>query len=259
MFHRRTLRLALVASLLAVVAACGGGTPAAPALTDPNEILAESMASLKDVKTVEFTGGLTGSIKAEGLGDFDLSSATLNGALDIPGKKAKFSFKAPTLLNSEVDALLVDDAAYYRLSGALAMIAGGASDKYIKTEVSDSGGTGIGDDADVDAQIDEFKEQLGKLPNAPTKEADERCGDQDCYHIRIQASAADLGELSPDAAAVGDGDMTIDLWVRKNDLRPGKLALAVSSTQTGNIGVTLEFKYDVSVTVEAPPADQVQS
>ena len=51
----------------------------------------------------------------------------------------------------------------------------------------------------------------------------------------------------------------MDLWVRKNDLRPGKLSLSVNSPETGNIGLTLEFKYDGPVSVEAPPADQVQS
>ena len=259
MSRQRSLRLMLAVSVIAVVAACGGGAPAAPALTDPEEILTQSVASLKDVTTVEATGGLTGSVNAEGMGSFDLSNSTISAALDVPGKKGEFHFSAPTLLNSTLDAILLEDAAYYKVGGALAMLAGGASDKWIKSEIPEASGEPVTDPEEVDKAIDEFEAALDKLPNPPTKEADEKCGDQDCYHIKIAATAEELSQLSPEAASVGDGDLTLDLWVRKNDLRPGKLSVSVNSPETGNVGLTLDFKYDGPVSVEAPPADQVES
>ncbi len=69
-------------------------------------------------------------------------------------------------------------------------------------------------------------------------------------------SAADLKALDP---TVGDqeGDFSLDLWTRKNDQRPAKLAMTITTPETGTIGMTFEFKYDVPVSVEAPPADQI--
>ena len=186
MSRHHLLRLTLAASVIAVVAACAGSAPAAPALTDPEEILTQSVASLKDVSTVEVTGGLTGSVNAEGMGSFDLSNSTISAALDVPGKKGEFHFSAPTLLNSTLDAILLEDAAYYKVGGALAMLAGGASDKWIKSEIPKETGEPVTDPEEVDKAIDEFEAALDKLPNPPTKEADEKCGDQDCYHIKIE-------------------------------------------------------------------------
>ena len=71
--------LAIVASLSVVVAACGAATPLAPTLTDPKEILSTSIVSVKDVKTLEFTGTFSGTVKAAQLGDIDLSTVKLSG------------------------------------------------------------------------------------------------------------------------------------------------------------------------------------
>lgn len=94
------------------------------------------------------------------------------------------------------------------------------------------------------------------MPTPPTKGADEKCGDADCYHVTLKLTAADIKALSPTTTAT-DGDFSLDVWTRKNDLRPAKLAITVTSTQTGTIGLTMDFKYDVTVTVDAPPADQI--
>jgi hypothetical protein len=120
-------------------------------------------------------------------------------------------------------------------------------------------GDPVTDQTEVDKQLDEFKTELDKLPNPPTKQPDEKCGDQDCYHVQIKLSAADIAKLSPEAGSMGatTGDVTIDLWSRKSDLRPAKLALSVTTPETGTIGATFDLKYDVAVDVTAPPADQV--
>src|SRR5262245_56312894 len=101
--------------LVVVLGACSS-TPAAPALTDPKDILTKAAASLTDVKTFEFTGSFTGSVKAEQLGDFDLSSMTLAGAVDVPNKKAKVTLDAPSLMGTKIDALLLDMTAYYKIA-----------------------------------------------------------------------------------------------------------------------------------------------
>ena len=56
---------------------------------------------------------------------------------------------------------------------------------------------------------------------------------------------------------VGEGTATIDIWSRKSDLRPAKIQISVTSPESGTVGATFDFKYDVTVNVSAPPADQV--
>jgi hypothetical protein len=234
---------AIIAILSLVISACNAGATNAPALTDPKEILTQSLLSLKDLKTVEITGSLTGTLQAAELGGtLDLSSTKITAAVDVPNQKAKFNIDAPSLMSTKLDALVVDGFAYVG--------------KYAKTEVPTASGQPVTDTAEIAKQVDEFKAQLDKLPNPPTKEADEKCGDQDCYHTQIKVSAADMAKLSPDTAST-NADVTVDLWSRKSDLKPAKLQLTVTSPEIGTVGATFDFKYDVPVDVTAPPADQV--
>ena len=257
MTRRPLLLIASIAAALSLVIAACSSTPAAPALTDPKEILTQSLLSLKDVKTVEVVGSLSGELQVAELGGtLDLSSTTIAAAADIPNEKAKFVIDAPSLLGTKLEALVVDGVAYVKMEGPLAGMAGLEAGKYVKQEVPEASDKPLNDPAELDKQIDEFQKQLDELPNPPTKEADEKCGDQDCYHVQIKASAEDMAELDPDAAAM-TGDATIDLWARKSDLRPAKIQISVATPDMGTIGVTLDFKYDGAVDVSAPPADQV--
>ena len=248
--------VALMATASLVLAACGAQTPALPALTDPKEILTESLLSLKDLKTVEVTGTFTGSVTLPELGALDLSTVKISAAADIPGKKAKFSLDAPTVLGTRIDALLVDTIAYYKIAGPLAMMAGGSADKFTQVNVPQESGKPVTDVAELAKQIDEFNALLDKLPTPPTKEADEKCGDQDCYHVTLNLTAADIKTIDPTATAT-DGEFSLGLWTRKNDRLPAKLSLSVTAPEIGTVGMNFDFKYGGSVSVEAPPADQI--
>jgi hypothetical protein len=253
--RRFGLIFALVAMTSLVLAACNS-TPAAPLLSDPKEILTETIVSLKDLKTVEFTGSFTGTVQAAELGgSLDLSSVKLSGALDIPNKKAKFNLDAPALLGTKIDALVIDDVAYYKVAGMLAGMLGATPDKYTKAEVPQSSGEPMTDPAEIAKAVDEINAALDKLPKPPTKGADEKCGDQDCYHVTIALTAEDLKSLDPTAGAAGD--VSFDVWTRHSDRLPAKLTISIASPEIGTIGMTMEFRYGVSVSVDAPPADQV--
>ena len=248
--------VALFATSSLVLAACGAQTPALPALTDPKEILTESVLSLKDLKTVEVTGSFTGSITIPEMGALDLSTVKISAAADIPGKKAKFSLDAPTVLGTKIDAILLDNVAYYKIAGMLGTMLGGSATKFTKIDVPQASGKPVTDVAEIAKTIDEFKTLLDKLPTPPTKGADEKCGDQDCYHVTLKLTAADLKALDP-TAPEADGDFSFDLWTRKNDRLPAKIALSITSPEMGTVGMTFELKYGASVSVEAPPADQI--
>jgi hypothetical protein len=257
--RRFALILAALASTTSLVLAACGGAPAAPAVTDPKEILTQTVLSLKDVKTIEMTGSMTGTLQAAELGGtLDLSSVKINAALDIPNQKGKVNVDAPTVLGTKVDAIFVDGAAYLKVDGLLSsmMGAGLTPGKYTKTDIPKSSGEAVTNPAEIAKGVDAFKAALDKLPTPPTKGPDEKCGDQDCYHVTLKVTAADLATLGSDAGAF-DGEMSIDVWSRKSDVRPAKVAFSMTSSQIGTIGMTFEFKYDVNVAVDAPPADQI--
>jgi hypothetical protein len=260
-FMLSLVAIASVASLL--LAACGAQAPAAPALTDPKDILTKTILSLKDVKTVELTGTFTGKVTVPNMGALDLSTTTLSAAMDIPGKKAKFSLDAPAVLGTKVDAILLDNVGYLKITGLLAGMAGVTPDKYKKTDIptpstDPSASASAGDAVQVAEAVTKLNEALAKLPTPPTKGADEACGDQQCYHVTLKVTSDDLKSLDPSAASVaGTGDLTLDVWTRKNDLRPAKVVFAITSPDIGTVGITLDLKYDGSVSVSAPPADQI--
>jgi hypothetical protein len=247
--------LLLVVALVALLAACNTA-PAAPALTDPKEIVTKAVTSLTNVKSLEFTGTFSGTVAAQQMGTFDLSTVKMSGAFDIANKAGKFSLDAPSILGTKIDALFVGNTVYYKVAGAPAMMMGGQSDKYTKYDAP----AGSTDDpvkmaTDTAKLVSDLQAALAKLPTPPTKAADEKCGDADCYHVTIALSNADLQSLSGGASV--DGNVTLDLFTRKQDYRPGKLVVSATSTELGTVGMTLELKYDVGVSVQAPPADQV--
>lgn len=248
--------LAVVAILSFVLAACNS-TPPAPALTDPKEIITKGVTSLKDVKSFAFTGTFSGNVTVPQLGAIDLSTVKMAGSVDVTNQKAKFSLDAPPLLGTKVDALVVGNVAYYKVAGLLAaMLPGTAAGKYTKADVPTASGDPSASVADVAKVTAELQAALDKLPTAPTKGADEKCGDQDCYHVTMKLSGTDLGTTLGPAASV-NGDLNVDLWTRKSDYRPAKIAFAATSPDIGSFGMTLELQYDVSVDVSAPPADQI--
>ena len=249
------LPLAVIATLSLLLAACGG-PPAAPALTDPKEIVSKGVASLATAKSIEFTTTFSGTVKAEQLGSFDLSTVKMTGALDIANKTAKFNLDAPGIAGSKIDAILVGNTAYYRVGGALALVTGGSADKYTKVAVPDAStnpeAAALQDPTKLVAQV---TQALAQLPVQPTKAADERCGDADCYHVSLAMTQDQLQALTPGASV--DGSFTLDLFTRKQDYRPARIALTANTTEMGTFGMILELRYDVDVSVAAPPADQI--
>lgn len=249
------LPIALVAVLSFALAACSPTPAAAPALTDPTEIVTKGVTSLADVKSFEFTATFTGSVTAPQLGNFDLSTIKMAGAVDVPNKKAKFSLDAPTLLGSKLDAILVGDAAYYKVSGAIAAALKGSADKYTKVEVPMGAANPSAAVTDVTKVVAELQAGLAKLPSPLTKGANEKCGDLDCYHVSTVMTAAQLAAIDPTATL--DGDVTVDLWTRTSDYRPAKIGFSITSASLGTFGMAIEIRYDVSVSADVPPADQI--
>jgi hypothetical protein len=248
--RRLLMLLALVASL--AVVACSN-TPAAQALTDPKEILTKSIASLANVKTATIKGTFSGSINAAETGAFDLSTLKVDLAVDIPAKKTRVQVDAPTLMGTNLDMIVADGNVYLKVVGPLASFVGAdATGKYTKTA---SGATVPTEATDPTKAIEEVRAGLDKLPKAPEKLADERCGDQDCYHVKLALTGADLATLGAGDGEIGN--VSLEVWSRKNDLRPAKISFTLDMAAQGTVSGTFEFTYDQGVNISAPPADQI--
>jgi hypothetical protein len=254
---RRPLALTLVAlaAVVAVVLGACQSTPQASPVSDPKVILTNTLTSLKDVKTLEFNGSFTGSAKVPQLGELDLSSMKISGQADIPNMKAKATLDAPSLLGTKIDAILIDTTAYLKVAGPLAIALNASADKWTKIPVPQGSDNPAAVATDPAKAAQDLQAQLDKLPTPPVKQADEKCGDQDCYHVTVHVSAADMKAMDPTSSV--NGDTTLDVWSRKSDFRPAKLAVSVTSVDLGTIGASIDITYDGSVSIEAPPADQV--
>lgn len=261
---RAGLTLACAPLLLALVGACQAALPSAsptpPPLTDPKEILTKSVATLANVKTFHVDADLSGKVTASlggtasgGAGQLDLAGT--KGALDVdvPNKKVHATGSMPALLNSAAEAIVLPDALYYKITGPLSQ-----GDKFSKLPIP-SGATASDSPADPQQAIGQLNEGLAKLPQPPTKLADAKCGDTDCYDVQIKLTAADVQALSPSAAPSGftNGAITLDVFSRKSDLRPARFVAVLSSAELGSVTLALNLVYDVAINVVAPPADQV--
>ena len=253
---RRLLALLVLLGAFAVIAC--QGAPATPALSDPKEILTRTVVSLKDVKTIQVKGELSGTATIPNAGSLDLKGTTLDIATDIAAKAFRLNVSAPSFLGTTADVIVVDNAAYLKVTGpAAAMLGADPGGKYKKTDVPEASGDPGKLAEDPLKAIDEFRTALDKLP-APTKAADEKCGDQDCYHIVLKATDKDLATVSSQASAANTPfTLTIDVYSRKTDLRPARLALGLDAGAQGNGVVTFTMTYDQPVSITAPSADQI--
>lgn len=257
-------RLAACLAVLALVVSACGST--APALTDPKDIVAQSLNTVQAMKSFHLHAALSGSVKIDILGSgnptaVDLQGTTADADVDVTNGKLKASLNAQALFITG-DLIYVGSDAYVK-----AALLG---PKYKKFSLGDILGMIPGaspapstaaPSVDPSAAIQSVKDSLGKLAVPPVKNADEKIGDQDCYKVTITVSQADLAGLTPTLPVVGSGatfNATIEVWVRKNDLRPAQVTIAGTSGTDDNVKLTLTISnIDTPVVIDAPPADQV--
>jgi hypothetical protein len=251
---RRLLLLASAAAL--ALGACTTGATAAPVLTDPREILTQAIATFKNVKSLHLHADVSGQLKIDltksgNPGELDLKGTTADADVDITNKKAHLSFGAPLLLGLTGDIIMIDKTTYTKIS-----LMGPKYSKSESTAASDPASAAT----DPQKVTDELTAFLNQPGVAPTKQADEKCGDRDCYHVSLNLTSDQLGGMSGAlASAAPTGSGTLDIWVQKNDLHPAKLTLAANGGDQGTVAVTLTMSnYDAPVTISAPADAEVQ-
>jgi hypothetical protein len=256
----RRLPLALAAVAALALAGCSA-TPSAPPIADPMDILTRAVEAAQAAKTVHFKADVAGSIALDltgqgSAGPLELTGTALEGDADLAGGNLKASFVAPALVGLSGEVIVIGGDSYLKIS-----LLGG---KYQKSSGTDSP---VGEIGDPKQALADLRKALDDLPNPPTKAPDEKCGDKDCYRVSIAVPATDvggmlggvvgggLGSAAPDLTGSG----TIDVWVARDDLRPARLAIIANGGPAGNLRVTIELtRWDESISISAPPADQVE-
>jgi hypothetical protein len=247
-------RLALLVTVLALGVGACSTTPALSA----KDIINKSLLAMQGVKTAHVQADVTGkvSVNLTGAGSgsqLDIGGTTAAADIDVPGKKTKLTFAVPALLGTSGELIAADNAIYLKLGGLF-----GSGDKYTKLAAPNLGSSGS-TVTDPTKALADLQAGLDKLSTPPSTGADEKCGDADCYHVIVKFTGEDLNRLgSPSPlASPTNGNINLDLFVRKNDFRLGRLVVAASDATTGNVNVTTAFTYDMPVAIQAPSPDQV--
>jgi hypothetical protein len=252
---------AVLAVLALAVAACGTGSTAAPALTDPVAILQAGAASVGEMKTVHVRGVIEGEVSlglgglgggAAGGAPLPLKGTTLDADVDVANSALAAELVAPTLLNMRINLIVVDGSSYLR-----APILTG--DSWVRQPAE--GGIG----GDPGAALQGLSAFLAQPGLQPVKLPDVRCAGTDCYSVQFTVTAQDLadalGSLGSSIPGLSGavGDVTVTVGVRKDNLDLATLSLEVPAGGTTPLTISLELtKVDEPVTIEAPPADQVK-
>ena len=241
----------------ALVAACGGA-PAAPALTDPDEIIVKSFETLQGAKSVHLDVGLTGSLTGDLFGtgsatEFPLDTTKLSGDLDLANDRARLTFDVPALLGLSGEVLVIGETSYVKTSLTGPLYQKSTNDGATEDVPSDP--------AEAIAELRKALEETEGLD--PVKGADVACGEKECYRVDLTLDPSLLSGLGEGAPIPvdelpSDGTATVTFHVEKDTLRLAQLIVTASAAEQGEITMTLTLSnWDESVAISEPPADQV--
>jgi hypothetical protein len=257
--------------LAAIAAGCGGTPSPAATLSDPNEIVTRSISGFQSVQTVHVAATLDGSVNAAALGSLSggsisgltgaikLNGSSLSGDVDIPNRAAHLTATVPNLLGLTLDYILVDGYLYGKVSlGA---------DKYTRTRVSTILPAASGEPSaslDMAGAFGTFKATLDQAGVKATLAGRDKVDGRDSYHIDIKvpndkANQALSSIGSSALAGLSVDSLSIGYWVYVDTLQPARTQVSASSASLGHLDVTVTLtRYDLPVTVTAPPDSQVQ-
>jgi hypothetical protein len=250
--NRRALGLpALLVAVAIVVGACGSS---APAITDPAEILTKAVETLQKAKSVHLDATLEGTAKLDlsGTGqasDLALTGTSLTADLDIANGNSHLNLAVPALLGLTAEVITVGGDTWTKTSLS--------GEKFQKGTASE---TGLPvDTTDPQKVLKDLQDWLAKPEVDPKKLDDASCGSKSCYQVEIDLSAADLKALIPEASGMADGSVVLTILVEKDSLRPFSVAVAASGADLGELNLDVSMsKWDESLSIAAPPADQVE-
>lgn len=248
MHRRRAFNASVLLMTFALLlAACGVGS--GPSLSDPKEILTKAVAAIQAAKSVHLEATVDGTFSADltGTGQssaMNLAGTTLTADLDIAAGNAHVSAGVPALLGLTADIIILGQDTYLKASLT--------GEKYKKSATSTT------QPADPAAALKEVTAFLENPAVTPVKKADAACGSKSCYQIEISMSSTDLASFLP-SDTVQDATIVATMLIEKDTLYPVSATLGLKGSSVGDLTLTIVLKdWDKSVTISAPPADQVE-
>jgi hypothetical protein len=263
--------LSLIAVIVALlVAACGGGPVASP-LTDPTEILQAAATQAASATSVHLdvtadggfevaTGPATTTLSLEG--------STASADLDLAGGDARVTFALPGILDLRGELLVVDGTAYAKTSMT--------GPRYVALPIGGGDSSGAVPSPGAASFVTALTDVLATPGLEPVKGVDAPCGGTTCYTVEIELTADELASLGLGDAAGGldlpipnglpipipdlstIAGVTLTAHVEQDTQRLAGLTIAAQAADAVTANVELHFsKWDESVSIEAPPADQV--
>jgi hypothetical protein len=257
MIRRLPSLLALAATAAVVVAACGA-TPG-PALTDPKEIVTAALKSSEAAKTVHADVIVDGSASVKLPGITAGAPVTLNGTtasadVDLANGALHATFAVPALFGFAGELIVVDGKAYLKTTQT--------GDQFVPTDLDAS----PVDPSDMSGLIDNVGDLLLQDGVTLAKGDDVACGSKSCYTVATTLTTAQIAAMGGSAVTGLPIDLTgatLALTVRVEKDSPNHLAGLTAELKTpGDHSLKLDVtfsKWDGSVSISAPPADQVKS
>jgi hypothetical protein len=251
--------LGLLAALSIIATACSSA--AAPALTDPKEIVTAAVRTAQSAKSVHVDATLDGSIKADLSGSggtgaaISLAGSTAAADVDLTAGNAHATFAVPALLGLSGELIQVGGTSYFKTSLT--------GDKFQSQTTADSLPV---NPTDSKSLVDAVGEALSQPGVNPVKGDDVACGSTQCYTVKIELTPDEINSLGGDGAIaselpvdLGTASLSLTIRVEKDSNRLAGLAASASMGDQGSLTFDLTFsKWDQSVSISAPPADQVQ-
>lgn len=258
--HRLATVLGLLAAASIIVSACG--SPSAPALSDPKEIVTAALRTSETAKSVHIEMTLDGSITADLSGSggpgaaIALTGTTASADVDITAGNAHATFNVPAFLGLTGDLIQIGDTSYVKTSLT--------GERYQLQKAADSlpfNPTG------AKSLVDNVGDFLSKDGVDPVKGDDIACGSTQCYTVKIELTPDELNALGADGPAasglpvdIAAASLNLTIRVEKDTNHLAGIAATIALGDQGSLTFDLALsKWDQPVTISAPPADQVQA
>jgi len=264
---RAPLTTAVVALAIGSMA-LGACQPSPPAISDPKQILVQSLQAFQKAKTVHLAATLDGALPVNTSGSttpITIDGTTADADVDVAGNRLHATFKIPALFGLAGDVIEAGGASYLKTTFT--------GPKYIAGPGGLPGGGGlaspVGSSASAD-QVASLRAFLDESGVTVQKNTDAQCGSRTCYQVTVTVPAGAAGSSSAEPAGsllpglpslpidLSNASLTVVVTVEKDTLRPVTVSAtaALGAEQTLRATLTIS-NWDTAVAIEAPPADQV--
>jgi len=274
MVNRRFV--ALAASLTLVLAACSFGEDL---LTDPAEVLSQSVVAMTSVESVVFDADFTAKVSIAGLGLGGGAPApsgtgttpaltlkgTAAGGMDLASKNMYASFELPSMLGLNGEVRIIDNETFTRTSFT--------GPGWVRQDVEDQTDS-IAESLDP-AEVAENAREVLDQPGVDARMSDGsvECGESRCYQVFVDVDLAEAaqgaledmpvasfgtgGDLPFDGDTLAQGEVHFVLLIDTESMHMVSISISLEHPDVEEFELSATFDYDAEVVVERPDEDEI--